>query len=69
MVCIVYQVHNLGMTIDQIEWKVQVQQALVESQGVELVRLYSVAQELFGVNAGTQWAAALSGFDASAVTG
>lgn len=69
MVGMVYQAHNQGMTIDEIEWKAQVQQALMAGQGVELVRLYSVAQELFGANAGTQWAAALSGFDASAVTG
>ncbi len=57
------------MAINEIEWKAQVQQALVAGQGVELLRLFTVAQAMFGPQAGAQWAAAISGFDASAVTG
>ena len=63
------QVHTHDMTIEKIDWKWRVQHALVEGDQSELLRLFSVAQELFGAEANTQWAAALSGFDASAVTG
>ncbi len=57
------------MAINKIEWKAQVQQALIACQGVELLRLFAVAQAMFGAQAGARWAAAISGFDASAVTG
>lgn len=69
MVGVAKQGNTQGMAINEIEWKAQVQQALVAGQGVELLRLFAVAQAMFGAQAGTQWAAALSGFDASAVTG
>ena len=69
MLCIRNTGHTEGMAINEIEWKVQVQQALVAGQGVELVRLFAVGQAMFGAQAGARWAAAISGFDASAVTG
>ena len=57
------------MAIDEIEWRERVQRALVEGERAELLRLFTTAQDLFGVEAGARWAATLSGFDATAVTG
>ena len=57
------------MAVDEIEWKAQVHRALVEGERTELLRLFAYAEELFGSEAGSKWAAALSGFAACAVTG
>ena len=69
MVEIVIQVHTEGMAISVIEWEQLVQFAMLNDQQADLLALFAQGQQLFGSQAGERWAAALSGFDASAVTG
>jgi len=53
----------------EADWLDLVQHAAVAGDGVELSRLFKVAHEIFGSEAGVRWADALSGFDGTAVTG
>lgn len=50
-------------------WTEQVQAAAVEGDSSALTLLFAEGHELFGEQAGTQWARALSGLDGTAVTG
>jgi len=50
-------------------WRERVERAAMAGDGDELRRLFTEAQELFGDDAGTRWAEALSAVDSSAVTG
>lgn len=50
-------------------WTEQVQAAAVAGDSPTLTLLFAQAHELFGEQAGTKWAIALSGLDGTAVTG
>ena len=50
-------------------WRDRVAQAALARDADALRALYAEAAELFGSEAGTHWAQALSAYDASAVTG
>jgi len=57
------------VAISETVWLDLVQQAAIAGDGVELSRLFAIAHEIFGPQAGERWADALSGFDGTAVTG
>lgn len=57
------------MDADGSTWRSRVEQALLSGDGPALRDLYAEGVELFGAEAGTTWAEALSAFDSSAVTG
>ncbi|MDD2817188.1 MAG: hypothetical protein PHN51_00135 [Candidatus Nanopelagicales bacterium] len=57
------------MTIEEIEWNAKVEGAMIEGDAAQLLHLYELGTKLFGSELGVRWAAAVSGFDASAVTG
>ena len=57
------------VAITESVWLDLVQQAAITGDGVELARLFTVAHEIFGTQAGVRWAQALSGFDSTAITG
>lgn len=50
-------------------WRERVERAALAGDGDELRRLFAEAQTLFGDDAGTRWAEAISAVDSSAVTG
>lgn len=57
------------MDADRSTWRSRVEEALLAGDGPALGELYAEGVELFGTEAGTTWAEALSAFDSSAVTG
>lgn len=57
------------VAITEDSWAQQVQAAAVAGDSAALTRLFAQAHELFGEQAGTRWAKALSGLDGTAVTG
>jgi hypothetical protein len=57
------------VAISETVWLDLVQQAAIAGDGVELSRLFAIAHEIFGPQAGERWADALSGLDGTAVTG
>ena len=61
--------HTQDMAIDEIEWNTNVERAMIAGDSEALLRLYAEGEKLFGGDRGVRWAAAISGFDASAVTG
>ncbi len=62
-------VHTQGMTIEEIEWNTDLERAMMHGDASELLDLYALGKKLFGSELGVRWAAGVSGFDASAVTG
>ncbi len=50
-------------------WRERVERAALAGDANELKTLFAEAQKLFGNDAGTRWAEALSAVDSSAVTG
>jgi hypothetical protein len=52
-----------------VVWRERVENAALAGDADELRLLFAEAQKLFGDDAGTRWAEALSAVDSSAVTG
>lgn len=50
-------------------WREAVMTAAIAQDGDELARLYNEGRSLFGDQLGSEWARALSAFDATAITG
>lgn len=57
------------MAISEPVWLDLVQLAAITGDGAELSRLFAIAHEIFGAQAGVRWAEALSGLDGAAMTG
>ncbi|MDO8731282.1 MAG: hypothetical protein Q7L55_01715 [Actinomycetota bacterium] len=57
------------MEITEEAWAAQVQTAAVVGDSSALTKLFAQGHEIFGEQAGTKWATALSGLDGTAVTG
>jgi hypothetical protein len=57
------------MTRTLESWRDEVREATIAGDREALRRLFEVAGQMFGEDAGSQWAAAMSALDASAQTG
>jgi hypothetical protein len=57
------------VAITEPVWLDLVQLAAITGDGAELSRLFAIAHEIFGAQAGVRWAEALSGLDGAAMTG
>lgn len=51
------------------QWSDEVSAAAIAGDGDALIRLFAQAREVFGDQAPTKWAEAMSGLDAGAQTG
>lgn len=57
------------MAFNKIAWATRVSDAAASGDGAALARLFAEGQVGLGDHLGADWAAALSAWDASAVTG
>lgn len=55
--------------VQEQQWQAQVEEAVLREDAAALRALFTEAERLFGPEASTRWAQALSAFDAHAVTG
>lgn len=62
-------VNTVCVVMTESQWTEQVQAAAVAGDSPALTALFAQGHSLFGEQAGTMWARALSGLDGTAVTG